>query len=403
MRGEGEARRHAVTDRRHREIGVPKPKTLPTGTVTFLFTDIEGSTRLLRALGARYDDLLSDHGRIIRRAIAAGEGTEVGTEGDSFFVAFSNAPGAISAAVAAQRALAARAWPDDAQVRVRMGLHSGEGRRGGDNYIGLDVHRAARIAAAGHGGQVVVSDATRALVEPTLPEGVRLRDLGPHRLRDLAQPEHLFQLEIDGLLNDFPALRTVDARPNNLPAQLTSFVGRETEIAAVGDLLGSARLITLTGPGGTGKTRLALQVAAQRLSLYADGAFFAELAAISDPSLVPSAVASTLGVKETSDQPLLETLKGWLRDRELLLILDNFEQLLEAASVVTELLVAAPRLRVLVTSRSVLRAHGASMSTPFRPSRSRILLICRPSRRSPSTRESPCSLIVPLRSTPISP
>jgi predicted ATPase/class 3 adenylate cyclase len=337
---------------------VPKPTTLPTGTVTFLFTDIEGSTLLLQALADRYDELLSEHCRIIRAAIADGGGTEVGTEGDSFFVAFPNAPRAIAAAVAAQRTLAAQAWPAGAEVRVRMGIHTGEGRRGGDNYIGLDVHRAARIAAAGYGGQVVVSDATRTLVEQALPEGVRLRDLGPHRLKDLAQPEHLFQLEIDGLAGEFPPLRTLDARPNNLPAQLSSFVGREAEIAAVGDLLERTRLITLTGPGGTGKTRLALQIAAKRLSRYADGVFFVELAAISDPGLVPSAVASALDVREITDQPLDETLKSALRDREMLLVLDNFEQVVDAAPLTTELLQAAHRVRILVTSRSVLHVRG---------------------------------------------
>jgi predicted ATPase/class 3 adenylate cyclase len=337
---------------------VPKPKALPTGTVTFLFTDIEGSTLLLQALGDRYDDLLSDHCRIIRRAIADGDGTEVGTEGDSFFVAFPDAPRAVAAAVAAQRAIAAQTWPDGAQVRVRMGLHTGEGRRGGDNYIGLDVHRAARIAGAGHGGQVVVSETTRALVVQAVPEGARLRDLGPHRLKDLAQPEHLFQLEIDGLPGEFPPLRTLDARPNNLPAQLTSFVGRDGEIGAVSDLLERTRLITLTGPGGTGKTRLALQIAAERLSRYADGVFFIELAAISDPGLVPSAVASALDIREITDQPLDETLKSALRDREMLLVLDNFEQVVDAAPLTTELLQAAQRLRILVTSRSVLHVRG---------------------------------------------
>jgi predicted ATPase/class 3 adenylate cyclase len=337
---------------------VPKPKALPTGTVTFLFTDIEGSTLLLQALGDRYDDLLSDHCRIIRRAIADGDGTEVGTEGDSFFVAFPDAPRAVAAAVAAQRAIAAQTWPDGAQVRVRMGLHTGEGRRGGDNYIGLDVHRAARIAGAGHGGQVVLSDATRGLTEQALPKGVRLRDLGPHRLKDLAQAEHLFELAIEGLPGEFPPLRTLDARPNNLPGQLTSFVGRDAEIAAVGELLERARLITLTGPGGTGKTRLALQVASERLSRYGDGVFFVELAAISDAALVPSALASALDIREAADQPLPETLKAALRDRELLLVMDNFEQILEAAPIVTELLTAASRLRVLVTSRSILRVRG---------------------------------------------
>jgi class 3 adenylate cyclase len=261
-------------------------RDLPTGTVTFLFTDIEGSTLLLQALGDRYADLLNDHCRIIRMAVAGEDGTEVGSEGDSFFVAFRDATRALSAAVSAQRALASAPWPDGASVRVRMGLHTGEGKQGGENYIGLDVNRAARIAAAGHGGQVLLSSATAELVTRSLPPGIRLADLGPHRLKDLARPEHLFQAEIDGLPTGFPPLRTLDARPNNLPAQLTSFVGRESELAAVGEVLDRARLVTLTGPGGTGKTRLAVQVAAERLSRYADGAFLIELASITEPNLV---------------------------------------------------------------------------------------------------------------------
>jgi predicted ATPase/class 3 adenylate cyclase len=331
---------------------------LPQGTVTFLFTDIEGSTRLLQDLGDRYAELLDDHCRVMRAAVVAEGGAEVGTEGDSFFVAFRDAAGALSAAVAAQRSLASNAWPKGADVRVRMGLHTGEGKRGGDNYIGLDVNRAARIAAAGHGGQILLSSATAELLSRGLPDGVQLADLGPHRLKDLAQPEHLFQVEIDGLPATFPPLRTLDARPNNLPAQLTSFVGREPELAAVGDLLERARLVTLTGPGGTGKTRLAVQVAAQRLSKYADGAFLVGLASISNPDLVASAIAVALGVRESTEQELSETLTTALRDKEMLLVLDNFEQLVQAAPLVTKLLEGAPRLRVLVTSRAVLHVHG---------------------------------------------
>jgi predicted ATPase/class 3 adenylate cyclase len=331
-------------------------KALPTGTVTFLFTDIEGSTRLVQDLGDRYGEVLADHCRILRKAIAEAGGTEVGTEGDSFFAVFPSAPAAVAATIAAQRGLAAHGWPDGAEVRVRMGLHTGEGTRGGDNYTGLDVHRAARIAAAGHGGQVLVSEATRSLVD-RLPDAT-FRDLGGHRLKDLANPEHLFQVEVAGLPSDFPALRSLDARPNNLPVQLTSFVGREADIAVVGDLLERARLVTLTGPGGTGKTRLSLQVAAERLTRYADGAFFVELAPVTDPRLVPSAIASAIDVREAPDRPLLEAIKEWLRDRELLLVLDNFEQIATAAPLVTDLLSAASRLRVLATSRAVLHVHG---------------------------------------------
>jgi predicted ATPase/class 3 adenylate cyclase len=331
---------------------------LPTGTVTFLFTDIEGSTRLVQELGEQWDDLLGEHCQIIRGAIAETHGIEVGTEGDSFFAVFPNAIDAVAATARAQQALAEHPWPEGSPIRVRMGLHTGQGRLGGDNYVGIDVHRAARIAAAAHGGQTVLSDTTRSLAEQALPDGVSLRTLGAHRLKDLANPERLFQLDIAGLPVEFPALRTIDARPNNLPVQLTSFVGRDAEIAAVGDLLDRARLVTLTGPGGTGKTRLALQVAAERLSRHADGAFIVELAPISDPALVVSAIAGALGVAEASDRPLIDTVKAAVTSRDLLLVLDNFEQIVDAAPTVTELLEAAPNLRILVTSRSVLHVHG---------------------------------------------
>jgi class 3 adenylate cyclase len=229
--------------------------------VTFLFTDIEGSTRLLSALADQYAPLLALHHRLLRGAIAGHGGTEVSTEGDAFFAVFSSAPEAVAAAAEAQRALAAALWPAGATVRVRMGLHSGEGRLGGDNYIGLDVHRAARIAAAGHGGQVLLSEATRALVAQDLPDGLGLRDLGEQRLKDLALPIRISQLQVDGLPSEFPELKTLSARPTNLPMQLTSFVGREREVARAKELVGEHRLVTLTGPGGTGKTRLALLVA----------------------------------------------------------------------------------------------------------------------------------------------
>jgi predicted ATPase/class 3 adenylate cyclase len=336
----------------------PRTRSLPTGTVTFLFTDIEGSTRLLQALDERYGELLADHCRIMREAIADAGGTELGTEGDSFFAVFPTAAGGIQATVAAQRALAANAWPDGVTVRVRMGLHTGVGKLGGENYVGLDVHRAARIAAAGHGGQVVLSDTTSSLAGAGLPVGISLRPLGAHRLKDLANPERLFQLVIPDLPSDFPAPRSLDARANNLPVQLTSFVGRDEEIAEVGRLLDRSRLVTLTGPGGTGKTRLALQVAAERLTRYPDGAFIVELAPIRDSGLVASAIASALSIREAANQPLLETLRDWVRDRELLLVLDNFEQVLEAAPLVSDLLSIAPLLRVLVTSRAVLHVRG---------------------------------------------
>src|SRR3989454_4920934 len=331
---------------------------LPTGTVTFLFTDIEGSTQLLRDLGDGYASVWKQHQLIIREALATAGGAEVGTEGDSFFAAFSSAPGAVRAAVAAQRGLAAHAWPAGSTVRVRMGLHTGDGVLSGSDYVGMDVHRAARIASAAHGGQLIVSEATRALIEGSLPAGARLRDLGKHRLKDILQPEHLYDLVIEGLPAEFPPPRTLEARPNNLPLQLTSFVGREDQIAEIQELLRQVRLLTLTGPGGTGKTRLALQVAAETVRDYADGAFFVDLSPVTDAGLVPAVIARALGVSEVAGVPILETLKTQLQHKELLLVVDNLEQLAAAGRVIEELVSAAPKLKVLITSRIVLSVRG---------------------------------------------
>ena len=260
--------------------------------------------------------------------------------------------------MAAQLALVGYVWPVEHPVRVRMGLHTGQPSLGGDSYVGLDVHRAARIAAAGHGGQVLVSESTYALASRGLPDGVTVRDLGQHQLKDLAAPEHLFQLVIPGVAADFPPLRSLDARPNNLPTLTTSFVGRAQQLAEARRLLSSARLLTLTGPGGTGKTRLALEVAALELENFADGVFMVPLAPISDPELIGSAVAQMLGVKDEPGRDISDAIVGWMRDRTLLLVLDNFEQVLPAASLVANLLQAAPGLRILVTSRAPLGIGG---------------------------------------------
>src|SRR5438067_2621922 len=331
---------------------------LPTGTVTFLFTDIEGSTQLLRELGDAYASVWKQHQLIIRQALAAAGGGEVRTEGDSFFVAFSSAPGAVGAAVAAQRGLAANPWPAGAAVRVRMGIRPGEGVLSGSDYVGMDVHRAARIANAAHGGQLIVSDATRALIQHALPAGARLRDLGIHRLKDIVQPEHLYDVVIDGLPAEFPPPRTLEARPNNLPLQLTSFLRRDDQIAEIEELLHQARLLPLTGPGGTGKTRLALQVAAETVRDYTDGAFFVDLSPVTDPGLVPAVIARALGVAEVAGVPILETLKTQLQHKELLLVVDNFEQVTAAGGVVEDLVSTAPKLTVLITSRMVLSLRG---------------------------------------------
>jgi predicted ATPase/class 3 adenylate cyclase len=342
---------------------------LPTGTVTFLFTDIEGSTRLLQDLGDGYHAVRDRYAEIVRGALAEGGGVEVSTEGDSFFAAFPTPAGAVGAAVAAQRGLAGGDWPQGEPLRVRMGIHTGDGILGGDNYVGLDVNRAARIASAAHGGQVIVSGATRALVERDLPPGTSLRDLGQHRLKDLADPERLHDVVIEGLPSRFPPPRTLNARPNNLPLQLTSFVGREQELGEVRALLERTRFLTLTGPGGTGKTRLALQVASETLTEYRDGAFFVDLSSVHDPDLVPSVIAQTLEVAEAPGVPILDAVMDHLRDKELLLVIDNFEQVSAAAVMVEQLLSAAPELTVMVTSRVVLSCRGEQeyMVPPLEP------------------------------------
>jgi len=330
---------------------------LPTGTVTFLFTDIEGSTRLAQALGAGWPPLLERHRQIARAAWAAHDGTEIGTEGDSFFVVFERAAEAVAAAVATQRGLAAEQWPQDAAVRVRMGMHSGEGLVSGGSYVGLDVHRAARIAGAGHGGQVLVSASTRSLVETALPEGVSLREMGEHRLKDLSRPERIWGLTIEGLPSDFPPLGTLNAVPNNLPTQLTSFLGRAREIAEARQLLIDGRLLTLTGPGGTGKTRLALQIAADATDRFPDGIYFVPLGTIGQADLVLPTIAQAVGLVDPGMEPL-QRLAEHIGDRCFLLVLDNFEQVSDAAPGIAELLIRAPRISALVTSRSPLRVYG---------------------------------------------
>ncbi len=330
---------------------------LPTGTVTFLFTDIEGSTRLLRELGEDYGALQDEHARIIRAAVASEGGVEVRTIGDAFFVVFPTAAAALRAAAAAQRALAPTAWRGGQTLRVRMGLHTGEGELGGDDYLGVDVNRTARIAAAGHGGQVLLSEATRVLGTNDLPEGVTVRDLGPHRLKDFAEPQAIHQLVIDGLPADFPPLRTLDV-PTNLPPDLTSFVGRADELLAVEQALEASRLVTLTGPGGSGKTRLALRAAADLAEHFPGGVFFVDLSAITEARLVPDAIAEAVGTGEQGPRSVLETLGLELRDRTMLLVLDNLEQVLDAAPWIGTLLATLPKLRVLATSRGPLRIRG---------------------------------------------
>lgn len=335
-------------------------RDLPTGTITLLFTDIEGSTRLLQRTGERYADLLNECRTLLRGAFSAYHGQEVDTQGDAMFAAFARASDAVAAAVAAQRELARHSWPDGEVVRIRMGLHTGEPSRAVEGYVGLDVHYAARVMSAAHGGQILLSQTTRDLVEHDVPEDVSLRDLGEHHLKDLAQAVYLYQVVIAGLPADFPPLRTHNRRFAPLPVPLTPLIGREHEVATVVRLLRrkQVRLVTFTGPGGTGKTRLALQVASELGSVFAGGEVFVSLASLTDSMLVIPTIAQALGIRESTEQSVFARLIEILQGKPILLLLDNFEQIVEAASQVAELLAACPQLKLLVTSREVLHVRS---------------------------------------------
>jgi len=320
----------------------------PSGTITLVFTDIVGSTRLLQELGREsYLAALTEHRRIVREACARHSGYEVDYEGDSFFYAFGSAAAAVSAVSEVMRGL------PSTPIRVRVGIHTGEPGLDPPKYVGLDVHKAARVMAAGHGGQVLVSETTRDLLD----ERFRVRDLGEHRLRDLSGPQRLYQLLIEELPDRFPPLRTLEGRRTNLPVQPTSLVGREREIEEVVRLLRreDVSVVTLTGAGGSGKSRLAVQVGAELLDDYPDGVWFVPLAALADPSLVLATIAQTLGLQE-GGRTYREVLSEYLRERRLLLVLDNLEQLLPAAAApLAELAAAAPGLDLLSSSREPLR------------------------------------------------
>ncbi len=319
--------------------------------VTLLFTDIEGSTTLLHKLGDGYGAALDDHRRIVRAACSAHDGVEVDTQGDAFFVAFARASDAAAAAADAQRGLAA------GPVRVRMGLHTGEPRVTHEGYVGIDVHRGARIAAVGHGGQVLLSQTTRTLVDH------EARDLGAHRLKDLSAPERLYQLEIDGLPGEFPLLKTIEAGMKNLPLPRTSFVGRASELEAIDRLLEDpgCRLLTLVGPGGAGKTRLALEAAARRVSRYPHGVHFVPLASVASPELLAPALAESLqlalGGAHSSLSPQ-EQLLDYLSERSTLLVLDNLEHLVEGSALLSEVIERAPHVELLTTSRERLNIQS---------------------------------------------
>jgi class 3 adenylate cyclase len=322
--------------------------SLPQGTVSLLFTDIEGSTRLVQELGDEYTALLDAHHRRVRKGFTAHDGIEVDVQGDGFLVAFERADEAVAAAIEIQRALA-----DLERIRVRSGIHTGQPRAGGAGYVGLDVHRASRICGAAHGGQILISQTTRDLVE------AEVRDLGEHRLKDLGHPQRIYQVLAPGLETDFPPPRTLENRLTNLPAQPTPLIGREEELSATTELMGrpDVRLVTLTGTGGSGKTRLALQTAAELVDDFPGGVFFVALEAVGDPALVLPTIAQTLGVNETGAQTLTGALIDFLGDRRALLLLDNFEQLLEAGPSLLQLM-APSQVKLLVTSRAPLRLSG---------------------------------------------
>jgi predicted ATPase/DNA-binding SARP family transcriptional activator len=333
---------------------------LPSGDVTFLFTDIEGSTRLMRRLGeAAYGEILEQHRRLVRGALARHDGVEVRTEGDAFFVVFASAPDAVAAAVDAQVALRQHTWPPGDEPLVRMGLLSGAATPLDGDYVAMVVHQAARIAATGHGGQIVIGGTTANAVRRALPDGATVRELGAYRLKDFDLPVTLHQVSHPGLLSDFPALRAPSALNQTMPALKTSFVGRDAEAAAVRNLLEDTQLVTITGVGGAGKTRLALRVAGELETRYPDGVWLVELERVHDTAQVAAAVAAALGAREEGERPLVESIIDRLTGQSLLLVLDNSEHVLRGVGVLLQRLMAAcPGMHVLATSREPIGVAG---------------------------------------------
>jgi predicted ATPase/class 3 adenylate cyclase len=341
------------------------PYALRVATLTFVFTDIEGSTALLRRVGADvYAQILADHHSLIRSALAGHDGTELNTLGDGFFAAFSSPRACVGAVLEMQRDLQQHDWPEGERVRVRMGVHTGEAAQTSAGLLGLDVHRAARVAGVASGGQILLSETTAALVQDSLPAGAALLDLGLHRLKDLGRPERIFQLAAAGLPAEFPPLRSLDnpALPNNLPVQLTTFIGREREMAEVRALVGSSRLVTLTGPGGSGKTRLSLQVAAELLEGTGDGVWLVELAAVTAEDAVPQAICAALGITWRPERPVLETMVDALAHQHVLIVLDNCEHLIGGcAKTADAILRRCPRVHLVATSREPLGIGGETI------------------------------------------
>src|SRR5579859_7155029 len=347
---------------------------LPAGTVSFLFTDIEGSTRLLEQHPQEMGAAMSRHHDLLREAVEANGGIVFETLGDGVYASFARARDGIRAAIGGQRAIRAEDWSAVGELRVRMGLHTGDVQVRGEHYFGPALFRCARLMAIGHGGQILLSRATRDLVDEGLPPGASLRALGTHRLKDLAEPTEIYQLVHPDLPADFPPLNSLDILANNLPTQTTRFIGRQREVAAVRELASAQRLLTLSGTGGAGKTRLALQVAADLVDTFKDGVWLVELGPIADPALVPQAVASALSVREEPGRAPLSALVEFVRSRNLLVLLDSCEHVVQAcAELANTLLRAAPDLHILVTSREVLGISGEttwrvpSLSLPPKP------------------------------------
>jgi predicted ATPase/class 3 adenylate cyclase len=333
----------------------------PTGTVTFLFTDIEGSTKLAQKYLDAWPMIQAQLNTLMQAAIATHQGYVFRSIGDELGVAFETAPNALEAAIAAQRALYTEDWGEKGPIRVRMGLHTGPATPRADEYEGyLTLAHTKRLMSTACGGQILLSESTEALLRDSLPKGITLRDLGKHRLKGFERGEHIFQVVAQDLPAEFPQLKSLDVSPNNLPVQLTSFIGRSKEKDEVKQRLSKERLLTLTGPSGSGKTRLALQVAAEMIDYFKDGVFFVALAPITEPGLVASTLAQSLGIVESSGRSIMDSLTDHLQNKSLLLLLDNFEQVISAAPLVAELLAANRELKILITSREGLRISGES-------------------------------------------
>lgn len=333
----------------------------PTGTITLMFTDIEGSTKLWEAFPGSMREALARHDAILRQVIAESHGYVFKTVGDAFCAAFATAPDAVQAVLAAQLALAREPWPEETPIKVRMALHTGAVSSRDDDYFGPPLNRVARLLATGHGGQVLLSQTTYELTRDVLPPNSACREMGEHRLKDLGRPEVIFQLLHPDLSANFPPLKSLDSPElkHNLPQQMTSFIGREKEISEIEALLGKTRLLTVTGAGGSGKTRLILQVAADQLDAYQDGAWFVELASISESSQVPQTVAGILGLKEDPAIPITQMLCENLRAKRLLLILDNCEHLLDGCARLADTLIRqCPGVQILASSREGLGING---------------------------------------------